>query len=116
MPHTGDCYFITAPTFETKSERDGWLNGVQAAGKMLEIKRGDRLKYDIFSLSSGSPEIPATVTTQFARTLNDVTAAKESRIKHSSPQGASPAATFKMLPKTACAGRLVAAAFSLKHA
>ena len=30
MPHTGDCYFITAPTFETKSERDGWLNGVQA--------------------------------------------------------------------------------------
>jgi hypothetical protein len=48
MLHTGDCYFITAPTFETKSERYGWLNGVQAVGKMLEIKRGDRLKYDIF--------------------------------------------------------------------
>jgi hypothetical protein len=48
MLHTGDCYFVTAPTFETKSERYGWLNGVQAVGKMLEIKRGDHLIYDIF--------------------------------------------------------------------
>jgi hypothetical protein len=46
--HTDDCYFITAPTFETKSERYRWLNGVQAVGKMLEIKRGDHLMYDIF--------------------------------------------------------------------
>ena len=48
MLRTGDCYFITAPTFETKSERYGWLNGVQAVGKMLESKRGDHLMYDIF--------------------------------------------------------------------
>jgi hypothetical protein len=38
LPHTGDCYFITAPTFETKSERDGWLNGVEAVGKMQSTK------------------------------------------------------------------------------
>jgi Protein of unknown function (DUF3237) len=44
----GDCYFVTAPTFETKSERYGWLNGVQAVGKMVEIKRGEHLRYDIF--------------------------------------------------------------------
>jgi hypothetical protein len=47
---TDDCYFITAPTFETKSERYGWLNGVQAVGKMLELKGGEgaHLMYDIF--------------------------------------------------------------------
>jgi hypothetical protein len=39
--HTADCYFITAPTFETKSERYRWLNGVQAVGKMIEQKRSD---------------------------------------------------------------------------
>jgi Protein of unknown function (DUF3237) len=46
----GDCYFITAPTFETQSERYLWLNGVQAVGKMIELKRGDdaHLMYDIF--------------------------------------------------------------------
>jgi len=50
MLHTGDCYFVTAPTFETKSERYSWLNGVQAVGKMLELKRGEgaHLMYDIF--------------------------------------------------------------------
>ena len=50
MLRTSDCYFITAPTFETKSERYGWLNGVQAIGKMLEIKRGEgaHVMYDIF--------------------------------------------------------------------
>jgi hypothetical protein len=50
MLQTSDCYFITAPTFETKSERYGWLNGVQAVGKMLELKRGEgaHLMYDIF--------------------------------------------------------------------
>jgi hypothetical protein len=46
----GDCYFITAPTFETQSERYAWLNGIQAIGKMIELKRGDdgHLMYDIF--------------------------------------------------------------------
>jgi hypothetical protein len=50
MLHSGDCYFITAPTFETKSERYDWLNGVQAIGKMLELKRGEgaHLLYDVF--------------------------------------------------------------------
>ncbi len=50
MLHSGDCYFITAPTFETKSERYSWLNGVQAIGKMLELKGGEgaHLMYDIF--------------------------------------------------------------------
>jgi hypothetical protein len=42
MPHTGDCYFITAPTFETKSERDGWLNGVEAVGKMQNAGNKER--------------------------------------------------------------------------
>jgi hypothetical protein len=50
MLRASDCYFITAPLFETKSERYGWLNGVQAVGKMIEITRGDdaHLIYDIF--------------------------------------------------------------------
>jgi hypothetical protein len=50
MLQTSDCYFVTAPTFETKSERYGWLNGVQAVGKMIELKRGEgaHLTYDIF--------------------------------------------------------------------
>ena len=30
MLRSGECYFVTAPTFETKSERYGWLNSVQA--------------------------------------------------------------------------------------
>jgi Protein of unknown function (DUF3237) len=45
-----DCYFLTAPTFETKSEKYGWLNGVQAVGKMTEHKRADHVAYDIFAL------------------------------------------------------------------
>jgi hypothetical protein len=50
MLRAGDCYLITAPLFETKSERYGWLNGIQAVGKMIEIARGDdaHLIYDIF--------------------------------------------------------------------
>jgi hypothetical protein len=46
----GDCYFIISPTFETKSEKYGWLNGVQAVGKALELKRGDHVTYDIFAV------------------------------------------------------------------
>src|ERR1700730_5011995 len=47
-----DCYFITAPTFQTKSERYSWLNSVQAVGKMVEIKVGNdaHLTYDIFMI------------------------------------------------------------------
>jgi hypothetical protein len=45
----GDCHFITAPTFETKSEKYAWLNAVQAVGKMISLKRGDHITYDIFA-------------------------------------------------------------------
>jgi hypothetical protein len=43
-------YFVTAPTFQTSSERYAWLNNVQAVGKMIELKRGEDayIKYDVF--------------------------------------------------------------------
>jgi len=47
---TNECYYITAPTFETKSEKYGWLNGMQAIGKMIEVKRGDHVTWDVFAL------------------------------------------------------------------
>ena len=47
---TGDCYFVTAPTFETKSETYGWINAVQAVGKMVSLKGGDHIDYDIFAV------------------------------------------------------------------
>ena len=45
-----DCYLISAPTFETKSEKYSWLNDVQAIGKMVEYKPGKEghLVYDLF--------------------------------------------------------------------
>jgi hypothetical protein len=45
-----DCYLITAPTFETKSEKYSWLNDVQTIGKMVEFKpgKGGHLIYDLF--------------------------------------------------------------------
>ena len=45
-----DCYFLTAPTFETKSEKYGWLNGLQTVGKMISLKGGDHIRYDIFTV------------------------------------------------------------------
>jgi hypothetical protein len=43
-------YFVAAPTFQTSSEKYGWLNKVQAVAKMVELKRGDGayIKYDVF--------------------------------------------------------------------
>lgn len=43
-------YFVTAPTFQTSSEKYAWLNGVQAVGKMVEVKvgAGGYVKYDVF--------------------------------------------------------------------
>ena len=43
-------YFVMAPTFQTSSEKYGWLNKVQAVGKMVELRRGDKayIKYDVF--------------------------------------------------------------------
>jgi hypothetical protein len=47
-----DCYFITAPTFQTKSEKYGWLNAVQAVGKMVSLKLGEGsyVRYNILAL------------------------------------------------------------------
>ena len=49
---TDDCYFITAPTFDTQSEKYGWLNAVQAVGKAVSLKRGPdgHIRYDIFAV------------------------------------------------------------------
>ena len=47
---SADCYFLAAPTFETKSEKYSWLNGLQAVAKMTEFKRADHVTYDIFAL------------------------------------------------------------------
>jgi hypothetical protein len=43
-------YFVTAPTFQTSSEKYAWLNGVQAVGKMIELRTGEdyHIKYDVF--------------------------------------------------------------------
>ncbi len=44
-------YFINTPLFQTSSEKYGWLNKVQAIGKMVELKRTPKdayVKYDIF--------------------------------------------------------------------
>lgn len=43
-------YFVTAPTFQTSSEKYAWLNGVQAIGKFVEFKPGEGgyVKYDVF--------------------------------------------------------------------
>jgi len=45
-----DCYLISAPTFETSSEKYSWLRDVQAIGKMVEFKPGKEghLIYDLF--------------------------------------------------------------------
>lgn len=48
---TGDIpYFITAPTFQTSSEKYAWLNAVQAINKVVELKLGEGgyVKYDVF--------------------------------------------------------------------
>lgn len=43
-------YFITAPTFQTSSEKYAWLNSVQAINKVVEVKIGEGgyVKYDVF--------------------------------------------------------------------
>lgn len=44
-------YFINTPLFQTSAEKYGWLNKVQAIGKMVELKRTSTeayVKYDIF--------------------------------------------------------------------
>jgi hypothetical protein len=49
-----DCYlisaptFLSAPTFQTKSEKYSWLNDVVAIGKMVEYQLEGHLIYDLF--------------------------------------------------------------------
>ncbi|HKU22212.1 MAG TPA: DUF3237 domain-containing protein [Terriglobales bacterium] len=45
-----DAYFVIAPTFETRSEKYSWLNGVQAVGKMVSFQRGNdsHVQYEVF--------------------------------------------------------------------
>jgi Protein of unknown function (DUF3237) len=46
------CYYMLAPTFETKSEKYKWLNEIQTVGKMIEFQRinDPHVAYDIFAL------------------------------------------------------------------
>ena len=44
-------YFVTAPTFETSSEKYAWLNGVQAINKFVEARISPErsyVRYDVF--------------------------------------------------------------------
>lgn len=45
-----DGYFLTAPRFTTASIKYGWLNHVQAVGKMVSVQRGRAVTYDIFAM------------------------------------------------------------------
>jgi Protein of unknown function (DUF3237) len=47
-----DCYFITTPTFQTRSDKYAWLNAIQAVGKMVSFKAGEgsHVRYNIFAL------------------------------------------------------------------
>jgi hypothetical protein len=45
-----DEYFITAPRFTTSSKKYGWINQLQAVGKMVSRQNNGRLKYDIFAV------------------------------------------------------------------
>jgi uncharacterized protein DUF3237 len=51
--HAGECYFVTAPTFETGAEKYAWLNRVQAVGKTVALKAGEGgyVKFDIFAVT-----------------------------------------------------------------
>ena len=43
-----DGYFLTAPRFTTASMKYAWLNRVQAIGKMVSLRQGHHIEYDIF--------------------------------------------------------------------
>jgi hypothetical protein len=51
VTHKDWAYFITAPTFQTSSEKYAWLNGIQAVNKAVEVKLGPDggyVKYDVY--------------------------------------------------------------------
>lgn len=45
-----DGYLVTAPRFTTASTKYGWLNRVQAVGRMVWVQRGHGVKYEIFEV------------------------------------------------------------------
>ena len=47
--NSNELYWIGAPRFTTSSKKYAWLNGVQAAGKMVNLQNS-RIKCDIFIL------------------------------------------------------------------
>lgn len=54
ITHADAPYFVTAPTFRTAAEKYGWLNRVQAVGKMVQLSTDPAqsfVRYDIFAAS-----------------------------------------------------------------
>jgi len=49
---SADVYFVTTPVFQTSAERYGWLNHVQAIGKVASVKggAGSHVRYDVFAV------------------------------------------------------------------
>lgn len=45
-----EAYFVITLRFQTTSEKYAWLNDIQAVGRMTSLKRGDHIKYEIFSV------------------------------------------------------------------
>ena len=43
-----EAYFVIAPRFQTTSGKYAWLNEVQAVGRMVSLKQGDHIEYEIF--------------------------------------------------------------------
>jgi hypothetical protein len=43
-----EAYYVIAPRFQTTSAKYAWLNDVQAIGRMVSLKRGDHIEYEIF--------------------------------------------------------------------
>jgi hypothetical protein len=55
-----EAYFVIAPTFETRSEKYSWLNGVQAVGKMVSFRGATTATSSTrFSGSSRTGQLPA---------------------------------------------------------
>lgn len=44
-----DEYFVTAPRFTTASKKYGWINHLQAVGKMVAVQ-STKATYDIFAV------------------------------------------------------------------
>ncbi len=47
---SNDSYFMITARFQTTSAKYAWLNELIAAGRMVSLKGGDHIKYELFSL------------------------------------------------------------------